>query len=297
MHQVTRQLEDLGVIYRQNEPMSRHTTFKAGGAAKIFIEPKDENELLNVINILENAGIKYMTIGCGSNLLIRDGGYSGTIISMCALNSLKIVGDTLHAMAGARLSNTCMFALDNGLMGMEFAGGIPGSVGGGLFMNAGAYGGEMKDIVTGASVIREGRIIRLSSEQLDLGYRHSSIERDGGIITQVEMTLSRGDVGEARAKLKELNRRRKEKQPLEYPSAGSTFKRPEGHFAGALIEGAGLKGCRIGGACVSEKHAGFIVNDKNATADDIISLIEHVKQVVLDKYGVELTPEVRIIGD
>ena len=297
MQELTERLTKADIAYKLDEPMKLHTTFRAGGCAKLFIEPKDVKELKNVIRILEDAGIKYMTMGCGSNLLVRDGGYDGAIISMCALDGLRIEGDTLYAEAGARLSSVCLFALDNGLIGLEFAGGIPGSVGGGLFMNAGAYGGELKDVVSGATLLLGGEVRHFALEELELSYRHSVIGDIGAVVLEVEFAIERGDVAAAREKLKELNRRRKEKQPLELPSAGSTFKRPEGYFAGALIEGAGLKGARIGGACVSEKHAGFIVNDNGATASDIIALIEHVSECVNEKYGVMLTPEVRIIGD
>ncbi len=289
-------LKNSNTAFLTDEPMKDHVTFKAGGNAAVFVEPKDLDTLKRVISAAEEWGIKYMVIGNGSNLLIKDSGYSGAVICLNSLNDITVKGDEITAMAGAKLSAVCKTALDNGLVGMEFAGGIPGTVGGGLFMNAGAYGGELKDIVLSADILSNGEIKTYSLDDLELSYRHSKVG-ELGVVISVTFGLDKGDADAGREKLRELNMRRKDKQPVEYPSAGSTFKRPEGHFAGALIEGCGLKGCRVGGACVSEKHAGFIINDKEATASHIIELIEHVQKTVFEKYGVELEPEVRIIGE
>lgn len=285
------------IEFKLDEPMSLHTTFKAGGKASVFIAPKDINDFVKVFKLAVKTGIKYLVIGCGSNLLVTDKGFNGAIICTSNLMGLSMRENIVTAYAGERLSSVCRFALDNGLTGMEFAGGIPGSVGGGLFMNAGAYGGELKDIVKSAKLLVGGEVAQYALDELELSYRHSIVEGIGAVVLSVDFELERGDVCAARAKLKELNAKRREKQPLEFPSAGSTFKRPEGNFAGTLIEKSGLKGFSIGGACVSKKHAGFIINNADATASDIISLINHVKKTVYEKYGVELQPEVKIIGE
>ena len=297
MRDVAEELKRLNIKFSIDEPMAKHTTFKAGGKAALFVEPENTIKFVQALEVIKKAGMKYLVIGCGSNLLISDSGFNGAIISTLGLTEISAKDNVITALAGARLSSVCLFGLDNGLVGMEFAGGIPGSVGGGLFMNAGAYGGELKDVVKSAKLLVNGDILEYSNDKLDLSYRHSIISIIDAVVLSVDFCLDFGDVEAARGKLKELNARRKQKQPLEYPSAGSTFKRPPGNFAGTLIEKCGLKGYSIGGACVSNKHAGFIVNLGGATASDIISLIKYVRSTVFEKCGVDLQPEVRIIGE
>ena len=297
MQEIIQELTKAHLTFRCDEPMSLHTTFKAGGRASVYVEPKDANEFVQVFKLVKKTGIKYLVIGCGSNLLITDNGFKGVVISTANLMGISVKGDIVTANSGEKLSSVCKFGLDNGLTGMEFAGGIPGSVGGGLYMNAGAYGGELKDIVCSAKLLVDGEIKEYSADKLALSYRHSIVEDISAVVLSVDFKLLRGDVVAARAKLKELNTRRRDKQPLDKPSAGSTFKRPAGNFAGTLIEKCGLKGFCIGGACVSTKHAGFIVNNGGATASDIISLIQHVKRTVYKEYGIDFQPEVKIIGE
>ncbi len=290
-------IEAAGLQYIKDEPMSLHTTFRTGGPADYFILPKTCEELENAIDFTDLYGVKRLVLGFGSNVLILDGGFRGAVICLSKMNEISVSGDKLCAMAGARLSSLTSYALNNGLTGSEFAGGIPGSVGGAVFMNAGAYGGEIKDIILSARVLKEGKILTLSKDELKLSYRSSSVMKDGGTVISAEFLLKRGDVNAAREYLKELNEKRRQKQPLNYFSAGSTFKRPEGYFAGALIEECGLKGYEVNGACVSKKHAGFVVNKGGAASKDILQVIKHVKDTVFKEKGVELEPEVRIIGD
>ena len=272
-------------ILRKNEPMSLHTTFRVGGPADVYAEPEDEWELRELMDTCEAAGTPYLLIGHGSNLLIGDGGFRGTVICLGkAFSEITVDGEVITARAGALLSAVANTALEHGLTGMEFASGIPGSVGGALVMNAGAYGGEIRDIL-------------LSAEGLELGYRTSNITALGRTVLGASFRLKKGDPAEIEAKMKDLNGRRKEKQPLEYPSAGSTFKRPEGYFAGKLIQDAGLKGFSIGGAQVSEKHAGFVINKGNATAKDILDLIKEVQRRVFEDAGVRLETEIRMAGE
>ncbi|MBQ7535787.1 MAG: UDP-N-acetylmuramate dehydrogenase [Stomatobaculum sp.] len=286
-------------ILRKNEPMRLHTTFRVGGPADTYAEPEDEWELKELLDTCEAAGTPYLLIGHGSNLLIGDGGFRGTVICLGkAFSEIRTEGDVITARAGALLSAVANTALEHGLTGMEFASGIPGSVGGALVMNAGAYGGEIRDILLSADILEmDGSSDRVDADGLELGYRTSNITALGRTVLGASFRLQKGDPAEIEAKMKDLNGRRKEKQPLEYPSAGSTFKRPEGYFAGKLIEDAGLKGFSIGGAQVSEKHAGFVINRDNATAKDILDLIKEVQRRVFEDAGVRLETEIRMAGE
>lgn len=277
--------------------MSRQTTFKAGGNASIIAFPRTVDALIKILNEAKNASLPCTVMGNGSNLLVRDCGIDGLVIKMTSLTSdIEINENVINCAAGVSLSKLCMAAYESSLTGLEFAYGIPGTVGGAVFMNAGAYGGEMKDVLSKVHHISpELKCKVFTADKLELGYRTSFYAKNSGfIITKAEFKLQKGDKAEIKAKMDDLLGRRKEKQPLEFPSAGSTFKRPEGHFAGALIEQCGLKGCTIGGAQVSEKHAGFIIN-KNGTATDILDLIAYVSKTVKENTGVTLEPEVRII--
>lgn len=281
-----------------NSPMSRQTSFKVGGNADIIAFPKTENELVSVMEKADNNGIDCTVIGNGSNLLIKDCGIKGVVIKTTGMNSdIKVDGDIIRCSAGASLSKLCLAALEHSLTGLEFAYGIPGTVGGAIFMNAGAYGGEMKDVLSSVRHITPDLGIEtVNAENLNLSYRKSFYsENTDYIITAAEFRLQKGNKADIKAKMDDFIGRRKDKQPLEFPSAGSTFKRPEGHFAGALIEQCGLKGYRIGGAEVSEKHAGFIINRYSGTAKDVLDLIEYVKNTVKEKTGVTLEPEVKIL--
>lgn len=281
----------------ENAEMSKLTTFRAGGRAAAVVYPETADALSEVVRMFEDE--VYMPLGGGSNLLVLDGGYRGVMIGMSKLNNIRMLDDnTIYAEAGARLGAVCSAALSAGLVGMEFAGGIPGTVGGGVFMNAGAYGGELKDVIIYADVMdKQGNLSRIERDSLGLAYRHSALMDMDVIVIGAAFRMEKGDVEKGREYLAELNRRRRDKQPLEYPSAGSTFKRPTGYFAGALIEQSGLKGSSVGGAQVSEKHCGFVINKGGATASDIHELIRYVQKTVLEKQGVELETEVRIIGE
>ncbi len=280
-----------------DRPMRDRVTFRAGGKTDILVIPATEEALIQTVAALEEDKTPYIAIGACSNLLIRDGGYRGALIDLTRLNSIYAEGDRIAAGCGARLTAVTSFALSGSLRGLEFAGGIPGTVGGGVFMNAGAYGGEIKDVVSSARVLRGGEVIRLDNAALGFSYRSSAVMRDGGIVLDAVFSLTPGDEAEGRALVKEYNERRRAKQPVDMPSAGSTFKRVEGYFAAALIEQAGLKGVCVGGAQVSEKHSGFIVNRGGATAADIEQLMGLVQKRVFDMSGVTLPPEVRIIGE
>jgi UDP-N-acetylmuramate dehydrogenase len=280
------------------EPMKRHTTFQAGGPADYFVEPQTEEELRALICLLRKEQTPFYILGNGSNLLVSDQGYRGVIISMLALRECRIEGCRVRAGAGIRMSQAAGQICRAGLTGFEFAAGIPGTLGGAVVMNAGAYGGEMVQILRSVRVMtKEGDILELPAEELKLGYRTSCIPEKGYIVLSAEWELAPGKTEEIQARMEELARRRKEKQPLEYPSAGSTFKRPEGYYAGKLIMDCGLAGFRVGGACVSPKHCGFVVNDRNGTASDIYHLCREVQNKVREAYGVNLTMEVKILGD
>ena len=281
----------------RNEPMSAHTTFRVGGPAVRAACPADLGELTALLALAEERGWPFLVVGNGSNLLVADEGLDRLVILTSALSGLELAEDTvIRADAGLSLARLAVFALHNGLTGLEFAHGIPGSLGGAVCMNAGAYGGEMCQVIRSVTAWFPGEGVRvLSNEELDFSYRHSLFCNREGVVLRAELALTPGDSAVIRAAMEDLIRRRREKQPLEFPSAGSTFKRPAGHFAGALIEQCGLKGFRIGGACVSEKHAGFVVNTGGATCADITALMDHVRAVVLSRTGVELEPEVRLV--
>ena len=282
-----------------NEPMSRHTTFRVGGPADFFVTPKAKEEVRDVVRICKEAGMPYYIIGNGSNLLVSDAGYRGVIVQIYKeMNEVKVEGDLVKAQAGALLSGIAAKALGAELSGFEFASGIPGTIGGACVMNAGAYGGEMKDVLESVTVLTgEGKIIELGRNELELGYRTSVIAKKGYIVLGAVLKLERGDGEKIKTYMDELKEKRVTKQPLEYPSAGSTFKRPEGYFAGKLIEDAGLRGFQVGGAQVSEKHCGFVINRDHATAADIMELMRQVQSRVKENSGVDLEPEVKRLGD
>ncbi len=279
--------------------LKEHTSFKIGGVADLYVCPKNLMELINTLAILKENNVPYFLLGAGSNLLIADKGIRGAVIKLGdGFDYAHAKGDYILAGAGVSLAKLATEAKNAELKGLEFASGIPGSLGGALFMNAGAYGGEMKDVVSEVSFIdANGTVKTIPANECDFGYRKSVFSKGDKIIISAKITLQKGNKDEISATMRELNAKRKEKQPLEYPSAGSTFRRPEEHFAGSLIEQAGLKGYTIGGAQVSEKHAGFVINTGNATSKDVCDLIEHIKKTVFEKFGVELEPEVKIIGE
>lgn len=281
-----------------NEPMSLHTTFRAGGPADMFFEPENEEELSAVLAAAKDEGIDAVVIGNGSNLLVRDGGIRGIVVHLGKkMSKICTDGCFITAESGAQMSAVAAAALEAELGGLEFASGIPGSIGGGLYMNAGAYGGELSDVAVSARYIQDGEILTIEKKDMKLGYRRSIFAQEGGIITSVRLCLAPDKRENILAKMQDFKQRRCDKQPLEFASAGSTFKRPEGHFAGALIEQAGLKGYGIGAAQVSEKHAGFIINRGGASAAQILELIGYVQKKVYESSGVMLEPEVRIIGE
>ena len=282
-----------------NEPMCRHTTFRVGGEAQCFVRISEGRQLEKLIPYLKEIEIPYFILGNGSNLLVGDKGYEGIILQIGSrMNDICVEGDCIRASAGALLSQVARCAQENGLTGLEFASGIPGTIGGGVVMNAGAYDGEMKQVVEQVTVMSEqGEILVLDGEDMEFGYRTSVIKSRPFVVLEVLMRLKPGNKEEISNKMEELSRRRQEKQPLEFASAGSTFKRPEGHFAGKLIMDAGLRGYSIGGARVSEKHCGFIVNTGKATAADVAEVIGEVQERVKDKFGVALETEVIFLGD
>lgn len=281
-----------------NENMSGHTTFKVGGPALFYVQPK-ASQLADVVKLCLQQGMPYVVIGNGSNLLVGDFGIQGVVIEIGKnMADISVEGTHIFARAGALLARVANEAASHHLTGMEFASGIPGCIGGGAVMNAGAYGGELRQIITKVHCLdAEGNEIILNNEECAFDYRYSIIPEKGYIITGVELELQPGDETQIREKMKELNKQRTEKQPLEYPSAGSTFKRPPGHFAGKLIQDAGLSGYTVGGAQVSEKHCGFVINKGGATAEDIRQLMEDVSRIVYEQFGVMLEPEVRRLGD
>lgn len=280
------------------EPMKKHTTFRVGGPADVLVQP-DETALAAILALCRQYHVSYSFIGNGSNLLVGDKGIRGVVIEMTdPMGNIEVDGTKITAQAGAMLSKIANTAASNGLGGMEFTAGIPGSVGGAVVMNAGAYGGEMKDIIERVYVLDEnGAQLELDRDALDLGYRHSCIPEKKYIVTKVVLELVPRNEAEIRSEMKELNEKRAEKQPLQYPSAGSTFKRPEGYFAGKLIMDAGLRGYQVGGAQVSEKHCGFVINKGDATAADICQLMRDVSDKVQAQFGVVLEPEVKMIGE
>ncbi len=290
-------LKTAEIEYTENVPMSLYTTFKVGGNADVLVKPKTQSELETALLAARENGVPVFILGNGSNLLVSDKGIEGAVVSMLSLNFVKVSGNEIVCGAGARLSAVCIAARDAGLTGLEFAYGIPGTVGGAFYMNAGAYGGEIANVAISAECIdADGKPCCLSAAEMEFGYRTSVFKKGGLVITAVKLRLENGKREEITAAMNGYMKRRAEKQPLEYPSAGSTFKRPTGYYAGALIEGSGLKGASVGGAQVSEKHAGFIINRGNATADDVCALIEKVKNTVLAAEGVTLEPEVLFVG-
>lgn len=282
-----------------DEPMCRHTTFRVGGEAQCFVRISDREQLRQIVPYLQQVEIPFFILGNGSNLLVGDKGYRGVVLQIGdRMNQISIDGERMIVQAGALLSQIAKAALEKGLTGFEFASGIPGTIGGGVVMNAGAYDGEMKQVVERVIVMdRQGEILELSGDEMEFGYRTSIIKNRPFIVLEVCLKLSQGNSSDIRAKMEELTRKRKEKQPLEFASAGSTFKRPEGYFAGKLIMDAGLRGYSIGGACVSEKHCGFVVNTGKATAADVAEVIWEVQDRVKDRFGVTLEPEVIFLGD
>lgn len=284
---------------RCGEPMREHTTFRIGGEADYFLMPETPDELRRLIAACRETETPYFIMGNGSDLLVSDSGYRGAVIQICRnMSGIRVLGEMIEAEAGALLSAVAAKALTESLAGFEFAGGIPGTLGGAVFMNAGAYGGEMKDVITKVRVLDDaGNEKEIPFSELDFGYRRSVIREKGYIVLSASVALKHGDRDAIRAVSEDLRTRRQTRQPLELPSAGSTFKRPEGYFAGKLIMDAGLSGARVGGAMVSEKHCGFIVNTGNATAADVRSLICRVQDTVYEKEHVRLEPEVRFLGD
>lgn len=281
-----------------NEPMSRHTSFRIGGPADVLVIPQNREELIKVLDIIRSENIPYFIFGNGTNIIVSDRGIRGVVIKLTAIRKIYVDGETIVSEAGALLSAIANTALDNELTGFEFASGIPGTLGGAVAMNAGAYGPEIKDVIEKVEVIDEnGNIYEIKNGNMKFAYRSSVIQLDNLIALRAWIHLKKGNYKDIRAKMDELNGLRKMKQPLEYPSAGSVFKRPEGCYAGKLIQDAGLQGYTIGGAQVSEKHCGFIINKGNATAEDVLNLIKHIQKTVKEKFGVDLDTEVKIIGE
>lgn len=281
------------------EPMKKHTTFRVGGPADLFVMPSSEEEVKAAVAICDEENVPYYIVGNGSNLLVSDKGYRGVIIQLYKeMSGIRVEDNVIYAQAGASLAKIANTALESSLTGFEFAAGIPGTIGGACVMNAGAYGGEMKDVLLEVRVMTsDGDIIVLPKEKLELGYRTSVIAKEGYIVLEAAIELRPGEQEAIRTYMDELREKRTSKQPLEYPSAGSTFKRPEGYFAGKLIQDAGLRGFRVGGAQVSEKHCGFVINAQDATAADIVSLMEQAAGKVREQFGVVLEPEVKKLGE
>ena len=289
---------DPAIIVQQNIPLKKYTTLRVGGPADYFAEPASEEALCALLDAAMESETPVLLMGNGSNLLVRDGGYRGLVIRLGKeFSAIEQRESGLFSQAGALLSALSRMAADAGYTGLEFAQGIPGTVGGGVYMNAGAYGGEMSQIVDSVRVLRDGKIEKLSCADMEFGYRHSKAMEEGLLVLGASFHLEKGERNAIEAAMRDFAARRKEKQPLEYPSAGSFFKRPQGHFAGALIEQSGLKGVSVGGAQVSQKHAGFLINTGDATAADFLSLMEKVQETVWKSFQVALQPEVRIVGD
>ena len=283
---------------RINEPMKNHTTFKIGGPAQYYVTPESVTQIQEVVSLCRNMNIPLHVIGNGSNILVGDDGVDGVVLALFnTFSDYEIKDNVITAQAGMSLIKLAVIALREGLTGLEFASGIPGSVGGAVYMNAGAYDGQMKDVVTSVTVLDEAGNIRiLGRDELDMGYRTSAVAKHNMIVLQVIIELKTGDKEQIKDRMNQLSELRKQKQPLEYPSAGSTFKRPEGYFAGKLIADAGLKGYSIGGAAVSEKHAGFVVNMGGATAKDVVELTDYIKKGIIEQFGVTLELEIKKIG-
>ena len=297
MERFKQKLLQAGIPFRENEPLAAHCTFKIGGPAQLFVQPQTEQQLCSVAALCKEQAVRYYLLGNGSNILFADEGFAGVVIDISALGSdIAVEGNMLTAGAGVRLVALCRAALEHGLSGLEFAYGIPGTVGGAVYMNAGAYGGEMKDVLTVVRYLTaEGKVVQASAAELDLSYRHSIFEENGGCILSAQFALQPGNAADIRAKMDELMAKRVDKQPLDKPSAGSTFKRPAGAFAAALIDQCGLRGFRHGGAAVSDKHCGFVVNLGGATCADVLALCDEVRAIVKEKTGYELEKEIRIV--
>ncbi|MBE6844158.1 MAG: UDP-N-acetylmuramate dehydrogenase [Ruminococcus sp.] len=287
---------ELGCEYKLNEPLSRHTTFKIGGNAGMVAEINSEIQLVEIVKFLRKNNVKFFVLGKGSNILADDNGFDGVILKISdKFSEIKIQDENLiYCTAGTSLSRLCMFALEHSYSGLEFAYGIPGTAGGALYMNAGAYGGEIRDVIVSARYVdKNGDIVSVNAEDMNLSYRHSAFsENADNIIVDMVFRLEKGEKAEIKAKMDELLQKRKDKQPLEYPSAGSTFKRPQGSYASLLIEQCGLKGMSVGGAQVSEKHSGFVINTGGATSEDVLRLTDKVREIVNEKTGymLELEP-------
>lgn len=281
-----------------DEKLSEYVNFKVGGPADILLIPNSKEQVIKSIKICKENNIPFYLIGNGSNILVRDGGFRGVVLSLKNVKNIYVDGEKIEAECGVMLKEVSDKAIENSLTGFEFACGIPGTIGGAVFMNAGAYDGEISKVIESAEVIDENcNIIRFSREELDFGYRSSLVMKKGYTVLSAVFKLEKGQVKTIKELIEDLTNKRESKQPLEYPSAGSTFKRPTGYFAGKLIQDAGLKGYSIGGAAVSEKHSGFVINKGNATAKDITDLIKHIQDEVKKQFGVDLHPEVRIIGE
>ncbi len=301
MQELTQLLQEAAgrdCIFEQ-ESMKNHTTFRIGGPADLFAAPVTVESAAEVVRICREHHVPFYVIGNGSNLLVSDKGYRGLILQLYRnLSEIRVEGEEILVQAGAMLSVIAKRALEHGLTGFEFASGIPGTIGGAAVMNAGAYGKEMKDVLTQVTVLtQENTLLTVPAQELVLGYRHSIIPERGWIVLEAKLKLKKGDREEIRRQMEELKEKRVSKQPLEFPSAGSTFKRPEGYFAGKLIMDAGLRGFSVGGAQVSEKHCGFVVNRGDATAEDVRKLMRLVSERVREQFGVELEPEVRMLGE
>lgn len=292
--------ESFGCNYTENESMSEHTTFRIGGPADLFVVPTTVEGLAAVVSACNKEGVYCFILGNGSNVLVSDKGIRGVVVSTAAcLNNIELIGAyEIKCGAGVKLSRLSDLACENSLTGAEFAWGIPGTVGGAVYMNAGAYDGEMKDILVSCEYLTpDGELHTMLADEMDLSYRHSAFSENGYVIVSATVRLKAGDKGEIRAKMDDFMHRRKSKQPLEFPSAGSTFKRPVGGFAAALIDECGLKGYSVGGAEVSEKHAGFVINKGGATCFDVMRLVEHIKKEVFLKKSINLECEIRVIGE
>lgn len=298
---VESEFESRNIKYLKDETLKDYTTFKIGGKARYIVFPTTTHQLMNALRIVKENNMSWFVVGNCSNVLISDRGFNGTIISTIDINSFSIEDDFIEAECGCLLTTIAKKACEANLKGLEFAVGIPGTVGGAIYMNAGAYGGEIKDVIQKVDVLDDNlNILRLTKDDLRFSYRHSRLQDESLILLKAYFKLQKAfeDCGySAVQKANEYNKRRREKQPLQFPSAGSIFKRPDGSFAGKLIEEAGLKGFRIGDACISEKHAGFIVNMGNASAEDVRKLIYHAQKVVFEKFGILLEPEIKFIGE
>ena len=295
IEQLKNVLDGLGISYRENEPMKEHTSFKIGGNAALFVEPQCAEELSSAYRSAKFLGVNSYVLGKGTNVLFDDAGYSGAVISTLALDSISRNGDSITCGAGYSLTSLARYALDNSLAGLSFAFGIPGSVGGGVFMNAGAYNGEISFVLSSSRYLdtADGSIRSLCAEEHDFGYRYSSYKvHPDRIILDATFSLKQGEYNEIKAEMDDFMNRRKTKQPLEYPSAGSVFKRYPGRYTAQMIDEAGLKGASVGGAAVSEKHAGFIINKGGATSRDVLCLIDMIKDAIYRKFGIEIECEV-----